>query len=75
MACCEVTCRAKIGSGQQKMAARALASLTGAGRQAAELRVRREVKNAAPGEQHFASVVDTAVYTRCASSQPADSTP
>lgn len=26
MACCEVTCRAKMGSGQQKMWARALAS-------------------------------------------------
>lgn len=38
--------------------------MTGAGRQAAELRVRREVTHAAPGEQHFASVVDTAVYTR-----------
>ncbi|KAK9825930.1 hypothetical protein WJX81_007732 [Elliptochloris bilobata] len=32
--------------------------------EAAALRVRKEVKGAAPGEQHFTSVVDTAVYTR-----------
>lgn len=73
MACCEVTCGAKSGStingGQGS------GIMTRAGRQAAELRVQREVKNAAPGEQHFASVVDTAVYTRCAPPQPASPTP
>ena len=37
--------------------------------QARELRVRKEVKGAAPGDEHYTSVVDNAVYTR--SAQPA----